>query len=172
MCCPESWLQETPHGKRLGTRGVVMSMISHIKIIKSSYIWGKMGEEGLNKFSVPWTQKPLKFLVKITWKSVEARHKLRFGQLFCSRKKWRKFIPGWLNRPMGTAIFSALLGFIPGAKWCFTAGGLSNLAARTERIWLFLLRQKGHFSVFFFFFSTVKEQTISISWKNFYEDFF
>lgn len=42
-------------------------------------------------------------------------------------KHWRRFVPAWLNRPMGTAILTAILGFIPGLKWCFVSGALSSV---------------------------------------------
>eukprot|EP00913_Durusdinium_trenchii_P028023 g26274.t1 len=52
----------------------------------------------------------------------------RCAMLMLGRQKhWRRFVPAWLNRPMGTAILTAILGFIPGLKWCFVSGALSSV---------------------------------------------
>eukprot|EP00434_Breviolum_minutum_P005802 symbB.v1.2.005116.t1/scaffold295.1/size237168/5 len=39
----------------------------------------------------------------------------------------KSWIPGWLNRPMATAMFTAILGFIPGAKGFFVSGPLRTV---------------------------------------------
>ena len=69
--------------------------------------------------------------------------KLKGGWIHSGLSTLKSWIPGWLNRPMATAMFTAILGFIPGAKGFFVSGPLrafsSHYIPKDPCIWYMLI---------------------------------